>query len=125
MAERPVPEEARLGRLIFEAHEYLPGPDMARLQQLEEHLDRQATRRRRSGKKIGRSWWLALFLIGGAAAAAWWGGWIPERPAQQTAPAQRPGVKQPRAAPEKKSLTATGGGQGEDDSPVIYQRENF
>ena len=35
MADHALPDDGRLGRLIHEAYEFLPGPEMSRLSRLE------------------------------------------------------------------------------------------
>jgi len=125
MARFPVPDEERLGRLIFEAHEYLPGPDMARLRELEERLNRKAVRR--APRRIPRApWWLILLLAGGVATAAWW---------SLDRLRDRPAAGPPRILPQEsgmKPAEGNRGGGGESgaqktqpatDSPVIYRRQ--
>ena len=74
MADRQPPDDDRLCRLIHEAYEYLPGPDMSRLYRLQESLSRQTAVTRAGARPRRLPWWIALLLISGAVAAAWWAG---------------------------------------------------
>jgi cytoskeletal protein RodZ len=127
MAEHPLPDDERLCRLINEAYEYLPGPDMSRLSRLQERLIRQASGRRPRYRPRRLSWWVALLLVSGAAAAAWWTGLVPfrDQAAGPTEPRQvRP--PEPTPAPEQKDEPPPpSADHPEEDSPVIYQREGF
>lgn len=68
MSRFPPPPEARLEQLLHEAFEFMPGPDMARLREVEQRVLRALPRRRQSA---AAPWWLVLLLAGGAAAAAY------------------------------------------------------
>jgi hypothetical protein len=131
MRSSPVPSEERLQRLIFEAHENLPGPDRVRLQQLETHLQRQAARRATRRQPVRAPWWLILLLAGGAATAAWWAaqrlqpeppGPAPDRPAVRRTPAAPPGSASSgeRTPPARAGRPAAG---NRPDSPIIDKRE--
>lgn len=73
MARFPVPSEARLEALLREAYEFMPGPDMNRLGEIETRLLRAVRRPARPGR-AALPWWAILLLAGGAATAAWWAG---------------------------------------------------
>lgn len=125
MTDRPLPGEERLGRLIHEAYEYMPGPDMSRLYQLQNRLHRQVYGHRvRAARRL--PWWITLLLVSGAAAAAWWGGvtLLHRRGAE---PAPRPPAPATEAPRDHNGGTraAPDSSQKKDDSPVIYQREGF
>lgn len=124
MSEHTVPDEERLARLIFEACEYRPGPDMARLGRLEERLNRQLPARRRPPLRAHLPWWLLLLLVGGAAAAAWWGGLLPRGPEPRQAPPPPPATA-PQQDTQRKASPDAAGGKGEGDSHLIYRREDF
>lgn len=123
MARFPVPDKDRLGRLIFEAHEYLPGPDMARLRELEERLNRKAFRQTR--RRMPRApWWVILLLAGGAATAAWWS--LEQLREPQPAPGGERPVQETGMNPAAEQHTgdaASGDGKSVSDAPVIYRRQ--
>jgi len=131
MARFPVPEEARLETLLREAYEFMPGPDMNRLEEIEARLLRAARRPTRP-PRAGLPWWAILLLIGGAATAAWWAGErfgergvmsIPSgNDAPETAGEPLPGSPPARAEPgaiERTGETETTG----DEKRIIYERE--
>jgi hypothetical protein len=72
MTRFPLPPEARLEALLGEAFEFMPGPDMVRLGEIETRLLRTA--RRSAARRAALPWWAILLLAGGAATAAWWAG---------------------------------------------------
>lgn len=124
MTDYPLPDDERLARLIHEAYEFLPGPDMSRLSRLEARLQRTAALPR--PRVVRAPWWIVLLLAAGAAAAAWWaGGTLLHRRGAE--PRQR------RPAPVTEAPRAKTGGtraapdsdKKRDDSPVIYRREGF
>jgi len=124
MAERSVPGEERLARLIFEACEYQPGPDMGRLNRLEQRLNRHAPARRRTPVWARWPGWLILLLAGGAAAAAWWGGLLQHAPEPRRTPLP-PAATAPRPEPQRSATGVPPGGKGKEDSHLIYRREDF
>ena len=126
MADRPLPDDDRLCRLIHEAYEYLPGPDMARLYRLQERLSRQTAVTRAGARPRRLPWWIALLFISGVAAAAWWaGGTLLHR--RGVEPAHRPPASATEAPRDHTGGTraAPDSNQEKDDSPVIYQREGY
>lgn len=129
MAERIPPDEERLKRLIHEAHEFLPGPDMARLQALEERLKRKAHQPARSSPSR-TPWWVVLLLVGGAATAAWWTGYMEEgeragTPSQSTPWAgTKPAYNQKETRERETQDNQADVPLKESRSPVIYRRED-
>jgi hypothetical protein len=127
----PVPEESRLAQLIKEAHDFLPGPDMARLEQIEGRLAGQLKPGKRAGGPNRLPWWIVLLLVSGFAAAAWWTGvqWLGGEPAPSGAPRQSLEKQSETAkpAPDKARELHDEAGEAEEEesSPVIYQRESF
>jgi len=126
MVERPLPDDERLCRLINEAYEYLPGPDMSRLSRLQERLIRRAPGRRTRYRPRRLPWWIALLLVSGAAVAAWWAGILsfPEH-AFQPAPRQVAPPAPPRGQEKTRRQEPPSSEHYKEDSPVIYQREDF
>ena len=127
MSKFPLPADDRLENLIRESFEYTPGPDMCRLEQLENRLAR-TTRPRRPVNTL--PWWIVLLLAGGFAAAAWWAGekWIEisSEPLTVPSPAE-PSLNEDRRGntPNAESPSEGQATSPRRDTSVIYQRENF
>lgn len=130
MAKFPVPDEERLQHLIFDAHEYMPGPDMAHLTRIEQRLSRHLKTGKSASGLNKTPWWVVLLLAGGLATAAWWAA---ERGTEKghSPPVEKDKVSDDIKASGRDTDTSSGaaeqsGEQGpheEDDSPVIYRRE--
>ena len=129
MAKFPVPSDAHLEQLIGDAHEFMPGPDMVRLEQTERVLSGHLQRVNPGFAANTLPWWFVLLLAGGFAAAAWWaggqwkgGGPAEEQPAQGTEKRDNIIFAQPDKAQE---LHEKAGKLNEsENSPVIYQKES-
>jgi len=131
MAGFPVPPEARLEALLREAFEFMPGPDMARLAEIEQRLLR-AAQRPAAPRRAMLPWWAILLLAGGAATAAWWAGEIlteqndapdrytiePEASAGEAGAERR---QDPASPLERKAEAASP--PTDDQSRIIYERE--
>jgi len=74
MSKYPLPSDTRLEHLIRESFDQMPGPQMARLEQVEQRLQSSLSRQPSCNKANKTPWWIVLLLTGGFAAAAWWAG---------------------------------------------------
>lgn len=126
-ARFPVPDEARLERLIAEALEQSPGPDLARIDRIGAQL---ARRRPLRDGPIGVNkipWWIVLLLAGGMATAAWWAGerlFSPPSRVDGNSPHEmkRPAEEVP-PQPHREGGQDEGEDGNEEKDPLIYQRE--
>lgn len=120
MTEMP-PDGARLERLLYEAFEFAPGPDMRRLGEIEERLER-ALRAPASRPARGAPWWAVLLIAGGAAAAAWWAGSPADKKGpHREAPAPREIIRP--AEPAHAAQPAAPGTGEAGDRHIIDRRE--
>lgn len=126
------PSEERLKSLICEAFDELSGADTVRLRQI--GIDTGKLARCHKPSRSSMRHWIFWLLFGASmAAAAWWGSeaLLVGKPATPTAPAQ-PVMPEPAVSNGTKS-SASSEKQGADlkatieqqDSPVIYQREQY
>jgi hypothetical protein len=131
MPEFPVPTEARLETLLREAFEFMPGPDMVRLREIEARLLR--TTRRPAARRATLPWWAILLLAGGAATAAWWAGeqYVEQKRAavrlneESAGSAPKAGHERPAAGAKHRQTAPepSGAAQGDNEDPIIYKRE--
>lgn len=121
MVRHPTPSEPRLEELLCEAWEVMPGPDMARIAEIESRL-MQAARRPAARRRSALPWWAILLLAGGAATAAWWAGEIFIE--QERAP-ERYEVEGriEREPPPVNRRTPADAPAADDGSRIIYERE--
>jgi hypothetical protein len=127
-----LPPDAQFEALLREAYDFMPGPDMARLAEIESRLLRGA-RRPVPRRRVSPPWWALLLLAGGAATAAWWAGerWLEPRAKLREQPAIEPGAEPGAAPPARQSFgdrppdrSGAGTGQVQDQrSPIIDRRE--
>jgi len=113
----------------------MPGPQMARLEQIEQRL-KPAMSKRTTDRTVNKMpWWAVLLLTGGFAAAAWWAGerimdrnnGTEEDSIFNVIEHQSPDVNEMNTentdsadSQHQQSMPAP-----ENESPVIYQRESF
>jgi cytoskeletal protein RodZ len=135
MSKYPLPSDDRLEQLIRESFEHMPGPQMARLEQIEQRL-KPAMSKRTTDRTVNKMpWWAVLLLTGGFAAAAWWAGerimdrnnGTEEDSIFNVIEHQSPDVNEMNTentdsadSQHQQSMPAP-----ENESPVIYQRESF
>jgi len=135
MANYPLPDDDRLFGLIKETFDTLPGPEMARLNQFEQRLNRKLPDRKSISviKKI--PWWVVLMFGCSVVAATWWAGDIlnNQKPVQveEILPVESNDIEQTNN-PDQRSINSISPTEEDhletnydDDSPIIYQRENF
>jgi len=129
MTRRPAPDAEELPTLIRTAFDALPGPDEERLAAIGERLERQLAMPRR--RRRIRWPWLWLLLAGGAVAAAWWAGEMMPGYEEPVAPA-RPAMEREADATIRKNEERSEvigdtdrTSPGEQESPVIYRREEY
>lgn len=129
MSKYTLPNQDGLEALIRDAMEYAPGPDMRRLQQLEDRLARASRRQTPARRPNTLPWWAVLLLAGGFAAAAWWAGDRHRQESERVDPASPPAeTGAPAPSGEEVGTEATTAGQAGEageapESPIIYQRE--
>ena len=133
MTRFPVPGDRRLEQLIRESFDFLPGPDMARLGNIEANLSHHLKGEKRGTAASTLPWWIVLLLTAGFAAAAWWAGerWQGKNPL--TPPVNLQDKKETsgfetgkRDRDEARELhNKQDKSKEEDQSAVIYQRESF
>jgi hypothetical protein len=117
-------DTAQLEQLLRQAFDDLPGPDPARLSDIEARLRGRLQRRR-----PWLWWWLPLLLVTGAA-AAWWGMHTLTATAPDTV-SIKPGTQQKQSAPPETAPLSpeqpsdAQAASPEDQSSVIYQREVY
>jgi len=136
MSKYPLPSDARLEHLIRESFDQMPGPQMARLEQIEQRLQTTLSRQPSCNKANKTPWWIVLLLTGGIATAAWWAGELLQTDSAVDTQTDRyersifgadgtTGVEdQPPASdetvPQRQQEPDLGRG-----SPIIYQRESL
>jgi len=136
MSKYPLPSDTRLEHLIRESFDQIPGPQMARLEQIEQRLQTTLSRQPSCSKANKTPWWLVLLLTGGIATAAWWAGellQIDSAVDTQTDRYERSifgvdGTTGVEVHPPGREETAPPQQQEPDygrESPIIYQRESL
>ena len=132
MSGFPLPPESRLEALLGEAFEFMPGPDMQRLAEIEARVLRGARGPAKS-RRAGLPWWALLLLAGGTATAAWWAAErLGERNVRDArsgaemgivvpgADAVPPGSRKSTLAPPEAEAAAE---EKQRDTRIIYERE--
>lgn len=133
MSRFPLPSEHRLEELIRESFELSAGPDMSRLNQLEQRLIRKLPAPQTRKKMNTLPWWFVLLLTGGLAAATWWAGERimnrDNRNSETPGPVETEQLERNNGSDENNSENASQVQEPEAfierESPLIYQREGM
>jgi len=129
MINFPLPSDDRLLQLIRESFEITPGPEMRRLNQLEERLARISTGARPRQKLNTLPWWIVL-IVTGTAAAAWWAAdmMYPESPVDTQTDGYESSIFGNDEPDRSEPVQDADQQQSQEyesnrESPIIYQRE--
>lgn len=116
-----MPSEQRLEQLLCEAWEFMPGPDMARLAEIESRLLHGT--RRPARRRAALPWWAILLLAGGTATAAWWVGEIFTERKRAPERYEVEGMIEQEPSPPVNRRTPADTPAADDGSRIIYERE--
>lgn len=132
MNRLPLPSDEQLAHLIRDAFEFMPGPDMPRLEQLERRLLRAAPSS--ASRRVNTlPWWIVLLLAGGFAAATWWAGEILQddlttlerlQPRSGSRPADTGSAVMEQVPPVDNTVDPEQP-DAQEETPIIYQRETL
>ena len=137
MAHRfPLPDDADLEKMIGQAFDIQYRPESERINRIEEHLLHKIKRRKPENNLNKIPWWIVLILTGGFATAAWWAGdklFNVDREIKMNKEMNSRSIDS-IMKPESKNIDEKIKIEGkiqkndviqENDSPIIYQREQF